>query len=97
MKISELSKKPQLTKVTLSSPKIIERYGDEIEFWMWDRQPLDVFAKLSTGDSADSNIVELISNLILDENGDNVIKDGNVLPIDVVTECMTEIGKVLGK
>ena len=97
MKISELSKKPQLTKITLSSPSIVERYGDEIEFWMWDRQPLDVFAKLSTGDGADAHVVELISKLILDEDGNNVIKDGHTLPIDVITECMTEIGKILGK
>lgn len=97
MKISELSKQPQLTKITLSSETVVQKYGDEIEFWMYDRQPLDVFAKLSTGDSADSHVVELISKLILDENGNPVIKDGHTLPIDIVTECMAEIGKVLGK
>jgi hypothetical protein len=97
MKISQLSKKPQLISVTIDSEAIVTKYGEPIEFWMWDRQPLDVFAKLSSIDANNTAVLELINTLILNEDGAPVMTDGAVLPIDIITECMTKIGEVLGK
>lgn len=97
MKISELSKKPQLTKITIDAQHIVSKYGEAIDFWVWDRQPLDVFAKLSTQDANSTAVFNIISELILNEDGNPVIVDGAVLPIDVITECMTKIGDLLGK
>ena len=48
MKLSELAVKPKLSKVTITEEHIVEKYGEELDFYIWDRQPLDIFAKLST-------------------------------------------------
>jgi hypothetical protein len=97
MKISQLSKTPTLTKITLDAEHIVTKYGEPIDFWMWDRQPLDVFAKLSTQDASSTAVLDIVSQLILNEEGKPVIVDGAVLPIDVITECMTKVGELLGK
>lgn len=97
MKITELSKKPELVKITIDRAELVEKYGDTIEFFILDRQPLDVFAKLSSGEAGDQRIIELVSSLILNEQGEPVMKDGMTLPIDIITECMTLIGTTLGK
>ena len=40
MKLSELAKKPQLQKITITDEALVEKYGDELEFFIYDRQPL---------------------------------------------------------
>lgn len=97
MKLSDLSQKPKLIKITINSEKIIEKYGEELEFHIYDRQPLDVFTKLANAKEDTSGITELIQNMILDENGKPVVADGNVLPLDVIMEAVTLITNELGK
>ena len=47
MKISQIASKPQLIKLVIEDPEIIKEYGNEpIEFWTYDRQPLETFMKL---------------------------------------------------
>ena len=97
MKLSDLSQKPKLIKITINSEKIIEKYGEELEFHIYDRQPLDVFTKLANAKEDTAGITELIQNMILDENGKPVVADGNILPLDVIMEAVTLITDELGK
>lgn len=97
MKLSDLSQKPKLIKITINSEKIIEKYGEELEFHIYDRQPLDVFTKLANAKEDTAGITELIQNMILDENGKPVVADGNILPLDVIMEAVTLITNELGK
>ena len=99
MELSNLAQKPQLVKLTIKEPKIVEKYGDELEFYMYDRQSLDVFAKFADAkeDGANSNMIHMLVNIILDKDGNPVMKDDLILPMDVVTECIKAAGETLGK
>jgi len=98
MNISELAKTPQLIDLTLDSPELVQKYGEPIKFHIYDRQPLDVFAKLSTlKEENTGEIANIVQGLILDEKGEPVLKDGAVLPVDVLVSAMTSISAVLGK
>lgn len=97
MKLAELSKKPELIKITLKKKEIIEKYGDEIEFHILDRQPLDVFTKLANAEKDMTGITEMIQDMILDDSGNKIVNDDKVLPLDVLMECVTEISTRLGK
>jgi|TARA_R110000823_G_scaffold225140_1_gene352981 hypothetical protein len=98
MKLSELAKKPQLQKITITKPELVEKYGDELEFFVYDRQPIDVFTKLAdvTGDNA-GEYISILSDIIKNEDGKDVMTDEMTLPMDVLMECMTLIGEHLGK
>lgn len=99
MKLSELAKKPTLVKLTVDRKDLVEKYGEELEFWMYDRQPLHVFSKIAnSGKDADiGQYLEILSETILDEEGKAIMNDEAMLPIDLMTECMKLIGERLGK
>lgn len=97
MKLAELSKKPELIKITLNEKTITEKYGDEVEFHIYDRQPLDVFTKLANAENDMTGVTELIQEMILDEKGKKIVSEGKVLPLDVLMECVKEISNRLGK
>ena len=98
MKLSELSQKPKLIQILINNKDIVKKYGEELEFHIYDRQPLDVFAKLSAlTEENSSEIAKIVESLILDEKGEPVVKDDNTLPMDVLVSAMTSISTVLGK
>jgi hypothetical protein len=97
MKLSELSQKPKLINIVIDKKEIVKKYGEELEFHIYDRQPLDVFTKLANAKEDTAGVTELIQEMILDENGKPVVTDGNVLPLDVIMEAVTLITKELGK
>ena len=98
MKLSELADKPKLIQLTVTDEDIIEKYGEELEFWVYDRQPLDTFSKLAsaTDDNLES-ITEIMGDLILDESGNRVMEEGKILPLDVLGKCITKVTETLGK
>lgn len=98
MKISQLASRPQLIKLVLDNPEIVERHGEPIEFWTWDRQPLDIFMKLANTNTADQgSIIGVVKSLVLDETGQEVIADGNTIPTDILVAAIDRIVRLLGK
>ena len=98
MKINQLAAKPQLIKITLDAKEILEKHGEAVEFWTWDRQPLDVFMKLANLQSGEAGeIINVVKNLILDEQGKPVITGDVVLPTDILVAAIGEITTMLGK
>jgi hypothetical protein len=98
MNITDIAAKPKLLKLTITEDTIVEKYGDSLDFYIWDRQPLNLFNRLANaGVVKDFDYAELLSDIVLDEKGEKVMKDGNVLPMDVMTAVMKEVGSVLGK
>lgn len=98
MKISQLASKPQLVKLVLDSEEIVSRHGESIEFWTWDRQPLDVFMKLANANVTDQgSVIGIVKSLILDEEGREVIADGNTIPTDILIAAIDRIVRLLGK
>lgn len=98
MNLTELATEPKLVKITIDNPKIVEKYGDALDFYVYDRQPLDVFAKLGTTNAENvMQFTDLLSDMILDAEGNKIMTGGKLLPIDIVTEAVTLIGDLLGK
>ena len=97
MKITQLAAEPQLLKVTLDDETIIEQYGEAIEFWIYDRQPMDKYLSLAQGGENIAGVMEAVQEMILDEEGNPVIKDGLTLPSAVAFKAFTKIMEHLGK
>jgi len=96
--LTQLAAKPQLIKITLDEPSLIEKYEDALEFWIYDRQPIDKFIKIATTMSSDYNLaVSMMNDLILDEAGEQICRDGLVLPTDVMSFAIQKVIAHLGK
>lgn len=100
MKIAELATEPKLLKVVLDDADIVEQYGDELEFWVWDRQPIEKFLKFAGKTITEDDLPELIAftrEMILDEDGQPVVREGKILPTLIMTRCITKVMEQLGK
>ncbi len=98
MNIKNLATKPQLVQITLDDADIVEKYGEPLDFWVWDKQPLDKFIKFaSAGETDFGQILTLCSDLILDSEGNPVLTDGAVLPNQVLVKCVNKVVEQLGK
>jgi len=98
MKINQIASKPQLIKVTLDDKATVKELGEPLEFWTWDRQPLDKFMKLASVKQDDpAEIIDVIKTLILDEEGKEVIKDDIMLPTQILVRIIAKITETLGK
>ena len=100
MKITELAVKPSLVKVVLDDEAIVEEYGEELEFFVWDRQPLEKFMRFAGKNITNDDLPDLIDftkTMILDENGNQVMEEGKLLPTSIMTRCITKVMEQLGK
>lgn len=98
MKINQIASKPQLIKLVLDDEATVKELGEELEFWTWDRQPLDKFMKLaSMKQDAPEEIIGLVKDLILDEKGQVVIKDDVMLPTAILIRVIQKVIETLGK
>jgi len=98
MKINQLAAKPQLIKITLDDQEVIDATGESVDFWTWDRQPLDKFMKLASV-KADNpgELIDLVRTLILDEEGKEVITAETMIPTGVLVKAIGKIVETLGK
>ena len=84
--------------LTLSDEETVAEFGGALEFWTWDRQPMDVFLKLAAIDHSNtSTVVEAVRDLVLDENGKPIIKGDVTLPTKVMMRVITAVVESLGK
>ena len=98
MKLSQLSAKPQLTKILIDDEDTVKEFGEAVEFHTWDRQPLDVFMKLAAANNQDpSTMIGIVKTLILDEKGKEIISDDNMLPSHLLIKAISKIVEMLGK
>ena len=98
MKLSDIAKKPQLVKIVMDSADIVKEFGEPLEFWSYDRQPMDVFIRLSSVDPENqSAIINSVRELVLDESGKPILSGDLVLPTWVLMKVMTKVVEGLGK
>lgn len=99
MQLSELSKKPQLVKLTIDKKELVEKYGEALDFYMYDRQPLHVFSKIAKSSKSEDigEYLEILKDTVLAEDGQPVMNEENILPLDLMTEAMALIGAQMGK
>ena len=97
MKLSQLSAKPQLIEVSLDDEAIISEYGEPITFHTYDRQPIELFMRLAqSSDTNSTNVIDIVKDLILDENGKKLLSGDNMLPSRVLMKAITKITTILG-
>jgi hypothetical protein len=98
MKLTDLAKKPTLIKMTLDDEDVVKQYGEPLEFYSYDRQPMDQFLKFAQGAAKDENVImEAIRTMVLDENGDPAIPEGYSLPGGILMKTVNLIVNNLGK
>lgn len=98
MKLSQLAREPQLVKIVLDDQDILDEYKESVEFWTWDRQPMDVFMKLAAVNPDDySSIVSAVRSLVLDESGKPMLTDKSALPTKVMLRVIAKVVEGLGK
>ncbi len=100
MKLSQIKAKPQLIKISIDDEDIVAEYGEPLEFYTWDRQPMEVFVRMATTDGLDTaKIFELVRTLVLDEDGKRIFneKDDETVPGKVLMRVVTKVVEILGK
>ena len=98
MKLKDLCKAPELVKITIDDEEVVSQYGEPLDFYAMDRQPMETFLKFAAGDQSDQGkMAELLKEMILDEEGNPVIKDGMMLPSKVMMSAFAKLVEQLGK
>jgi len=98
MKLSQLASKPQLVKLVIDDQATIEEFNEPIEFWTWDRQPIDLFLKLAALDATNqAQMIDSVKDLIMDEQGNKIIEGGVTIPTKVLMKVITKVVESLGK
>lgn len=98
MKLSELSQKPKLVPVIIDDEDIVKEYGEPLEFYSYDRQPVETFLKLASIDQNNpSMVLDAVRKLILDENGKEIITEEGTLPTKVLMKVIQKAVESLGK
>lgn len=98
MKINQLASKPKLIKLVIDDEDTIKSVGEEVEFWTWDRQPLETFMKLANASQGNqSEMIDIIRTLILDEDGKQVINNEVMVPSSILLKMIEKLISTLGK
>jgi hypothetical protein len=98
MKLSQIAKKPKLIEITIDDADIVEEFGEALTFWTWDRQPMDVFLKLAAIDQSNTaTVIEAVRELILNEDGSQVLTGEESLPTKVLMRVIVTVVESLGK
>lgn len=98
MNLNELAAKPQLIKVAIDDEETIALYNEPLEFYIWDRQSMDVFVKMATIDYNNFGaLTEIVKELVLNEEGKPVIHGDFVLPNNVLMKAINVVVETLGK
>jgi hypothetical protein len=98
MKLTQLVAKPQLVKIELNDEDTVKEFGEPLEFWIWDRQPMDKFVKLAQMKPDNfSELIEAVNSMVLDEQGQPIVQGEDVLPTNVMTKVIGKVVDTLGK
>ena len=97
-KLSDLAGKPQLTSMVIDNADIVEKYGEELEFYVYDKLPISTYTKLASLDSKDAGqLYAAVKDLILDDKGLPVVNEEKTLPMDIMNAAILKVTESLGK
>lgn len=98
MKLTQLSKKPELVRVELDDAETVGEYGEPLEFWIYDRTGMDVFVRMATMKTENfGDMVDIVNQMILDETGAPIVTEGHLLPSNILTRVIGKVVETLGK
>lgn len=90
MNLAELAKAPKLIEIRIEDESTVEKYGEAVVFWIYDRVDMETFMSLANleGKQDIKNVVKVMKDLILDEKGNKIINEGRVLPNDIMIKAV---------
>jgi len=98
MKLKALAKQAELIKLTIDDEEIVEKYGEPLDFYVYDRQPMETFLKFAASGTQDiTTMGQIMKDMILDEDATPVITDGYMLPSNVLVAAFSKLVTQLGK
>lgn len=99
MNIQQFAKKPELIKIVIDQQELIDAYGSEINFWIFDSIDINTYFDFfkSQTDSDGEKLNDLMRKLIRNEQGEICIPEGHILPVDLAIASLTAINETLGK
>ena len=97
MKLQQLARKPTLLKQVIDDAEIVEKYGEPVEFYVYDRYDMNTLMRLASVEGENfSAITDIVKELVLDEEGNPVITDENSLPLDIMLKVVEATVNQLG-
>jgi hypothetical protein len=100
MKLEALAATPTLRKITIDDENIVKKYGETLDFYIYDRYDMELYLKLASmsgsGDDNVQNLFVLIKDLICDEKGNKIVSGNKILPTDIMVKVVEETLKNLG-
>lgn len=98
MKLTQLAAKPQLVKIELNDEDVVKEFGEPLEFYIWDRQPMDKYVRLAQLQAENFGaLVEAVNEMVLDEEGNPVVQGELMLPTNIMTKVIGKVVETLGK
>tara|TARA_R110000868_G_scaffold46599_3_gene153739 strand:- start:158 stop:454 length:297 start_codon:yes stop_codon:yes gene_type:complete len=98
MQLKDLAKEPKLIKITLDDADVVKEFGEAVEFWTWDRQPMATYLKMANITPENTTeIFETIRELVLDADGAQILDDKNALPTMLLLKVLNTVVETLGK
>ena len=97
MELTKLIAKPTLVKVSIDGADIVKEYGEPIEFYIYDRQKMDVFMRMATIKEENyAEIAGMVEQLVLDKDGKQIITKDATLPVKVMMKVIQKVVDSLG-
>jgi hypothetical protein len=97
-KLSDLAGKPQLVSMVIDDAEIVEKYGDSLEFYVYDKLPISTYTKLASLNTKDSGeLYNAVKDFVLNEKGEPVVNDEMTLPMDIMNAAILKVVDSLGK
>lgn len=98
MYLESLLNEPQLVEIKISKPDIVEKYGEELVFFIYDRQDLETYMQLAkmSGEGSLGQVAEVTKKLIRDKSGKLILEGKGMLPPDIMMAVIEESIKQLG-
>jgi hypothetical protein len=103
MNIKKFASKPTLIKIVIDDEDIKTKYNepDGITFYTYDTVSLSTYFSFATAQQNLSDrgqsLQAMMTNMILDENGNRVLEEGQDLPFDIAAQAVGKLGELLGK
>lgn len=96
MDLSQLAETPKLVHLQLDSEDIVAKYGEPLDFWIYDRQNITTYMRLASMENDTGSLVEEVKKLVMTKDGKPMLKEDQTLPLDImmpmVEKVVTELG-----
>ena len=97
IKLSSLKAKPTLVEKLLDDEEVVKVVGGAIQFWTWDRVPLETYMQLVSAEADDIKIrFDIAKKLILNEDGSVMLNGDEVFTPAIMTAVVAEVFDGMG-